>query len=302
MSRRDYSIYTPNEGITDAWGLTVTSIGHTNIKPNTPYPSGGHPKDHALSWERGRVLDAYQIVYISKGSGEFESKGVRKQRIDAGTVFILFPKVWHRYRPHLKTGWVEDWVEIAGEAANRLFRKGVISPRRPIYQVGLRPAVLELFDQCHETALEQGYVARPVLAVLCLQILAQIASSDSASLARRSGDVDPAILKAMTIIGEQFDRPLAMESVAEAVGAGYSYFRRAFKRYTGLTPKQYQLRLRLRRAQQLLASSSMSIQEIADALGFDSAFHLSADFKLRTGQSPTLWRNAHMQNPAEQTE
>jgi AraC-like DNA-binding protein len=293
MARRNYSIYTPNEGVTDAWGLTVTSVGHTNVKPNTPYPSGGHPDDHALSWERGRVLDAYQIVYISKGSGEFESQGLRNQRMIGGAVFILFPKVWHRYRPNPQTGWVEDWIEVTGDAVDRLSLQGVISPRRPIYPIGLRPSVLGLFDECHEIALEQGYLARPVLAVLCLQILAQITSSDRSTSAPQSGHVDAAIVKAMTIIGDQVDQPLLMEGIADAVGLGYSYFRRAFKRHTGLTPKQYHLRLRLRRAQQLLAGSSMSIEEIAFKLGFDSAFHLSADFKRRTGQSPTLWRSTH---------
>ena len=61
-------------------------------------------------------------------------------------------------------------------------------------------------------------------------------------------------------------------------------------RARGLSPKQYHLQLRIRKAQALLTNTSMSFQEVADALGFDSPFHLSADFKMRLGSSPTQWR------------
>ena len=69
----DYSMYLPQGHLTQAWGVSVTSAGHTRIAPGTSYPPGQHPSDHALSWQRGRVLPSYQVVYISEGSGRFES-------------------------------------------------------------------------------------------------------------------------------------------------------------------------------------------------------------------------------------
>ena len=62
------------------------------------------------------------------------------------------------------------------------------------------------------------------------------------------------------------------------------------KEQTGISPKQYQLQIRLHKAQDFLANTSKSVGEIADILGFDSAFHLSKQFKDCTGLAPQAWR------------
>ena len=63
--------------ITDAdkqWGFYVTAVGHSKIQPNEEYPKNNeHPNSHSFTWNNGRILDAYYIVFISKGEGVFES-------------------------------------------------------------------------------------------------------------------------------------------------------------------------------------------------------------------------------------
>lgn len=289
MQLADYSVYLPDGPITEPWGVCVTGAGHTRIPPNVAYPPGRHPDDHALSWERGRVLQAYQIVYITEGGGRFESSATGRRKITAGSAFLLFPGVWHRYEPGRATGWAEDWVELRGPAVDRLERAGVISPKSPVIRLGLRPELLELFVQCHQLArsMPRGY--QPVLGVLGLQILARVVN-DTPTAGADALATDEGVRRAQVLIGDAADRPLRMEEVAEDVGMSYSHFRRAFRARTGLSPKQYHLQLRLRKAQELLADSAMSVKEIADALAYDSPFHLSADFKARTGLSPRQWR------------
>ena len=77
---------------------------------------------------------------------------------------------------------------------------------------------------------------------------------------------------------------------AQELKVGYSYFRQVFKARTGLSPKQYQLQVRLHKAQDLLANTSRSVSEIAEILGFNTAFHLSAQFKNHVGLAPLTWR------------
>jgi two-component system response regulator YesN len=57
-----------------------------------------------------------------------------------------------------------------------------------------------------------------------------------------------------------------------------------------LTPKQYLAAVRVRRAEELLAGTKLTIAEVARRLGYSSAYHLSADFKKRVGHSPQVWR------------
>jgi AraC-like DNA-binding protein len=291
VSIPDYAAYLPGGRVADPWGVSLEAAGHTCIRPGTAYPPAPnrHPDDHLLTWARGRVLSSYQIVYISQGKGLFESSRSGRRQITEWTAFLLFPGVWHRYEPRQATGWVEDWIELRGAAMDRLMRSGVITPRRPVFHIGPQPEIMDAFRQCHEAAraLPPGYHA--VLGTMGLQILARILAAAATTL-RNETRVGRSIRRAQTIIADAASRALAMEEVAEQVGMSYSYFRRAFKARTGLAPKQYHLQARLRRAQEMLTNTAWPVRHISSVLAFDSPFHLSADFKARTGMSPTQWR------------
>jgi AraC-like DNA-binding protein len=88
-----------------------------------------------------------------------------------------------------------------------------------------------------------------------------------------------------------YDAQTAQKNFNSLVDVGYSYFRQAFKAQTGLSPKQYQLQIRLQKAQDLLANTSKSVGEIAEILGFNTAYHLSSQFKQHIGLAPQIWRN-----------
>lgn len=87
------------------------------------------------------------------------------------------------------------------------------------------------------------------------------------------------------------------EGVAISVGeladeAGYSadHFTRIFKSVMGCSPSQYAIQVRLDRAAVLLTESSLTVSAIAEALGYDSAFYLSRQFKIYRGVSPSVYR------------
>ena len=82
-------------------------------------------------------------------------------------------------------------------------------------------------------------------------------------------------------------------SVAELAGrAGYSpvHFTRIFKKVTGYLPREFIIQARIARARQLLKESTLSIGEIADALGYSDVFFFSRQFKSRSGLSPNAFR------------
>jgi AraC-like DNA-binding protein len=99
------------------------------------------------------------------------------------------------------------------------------------------------------------------------------------------------IAKATFIIQESFENAIDMEKLANELPMGYSSFRKAFKRITGESPNQYHLNLRLNRAKDLLTSTLLNINEIADHTGFDSVFYFSKLFKKKNGVSPKYYRN-----------
>lgn len=84
-------------------GTAVSGVGSTRIPPHAPsYPLSVHPDGYMYTWERGRVLHEYSAIYIANGKGSFESTAGGAEDVKAGTVILLFPGEWHRYRPALE--------------------------------------------------------------------------------------------------------------------------------------------------------------------------------------------------------
>ena len=289
---KNYFIYLPNRKSRDPWECAATSVGYSKIAPYHDYPPLRHPVDHHFTWANGRVLQAYQIIYISEGRGVFESESTNKRsRVGAGSVLLLFPGIWHRYAPDEKTGWAEHWIECNGGCFDRAKETGHIAPERAVLRVGFVPDLLLCYDRCHGLAQHLSAGSQALLSTMGIHILSLVLE---ANRLRRSTPVhgDDFVQSAQRLIMEKYQERMRMQDVATALRVGYSRFRQAFKSRTGLSPKQYQLQARIQKAQDLLLNTPMSVKEISLVLGFDSPYHLSRQFKHQVGLAPRHWRQA----------
>jgi len=78
--------------------------------------------------------------------------------------------------------------------------------------------------------------------------------------------------------------------LARRVGYSPIHFSRIFRKVTGVLPGEFIIQVRIERAKQLLRESSLSIGEIANALGYSDVFFFSRQFKARSGLSPSGFR------------
>lgn len=98
--------------------------------------------------------------------------------------------------------------------------------------------------------------------------------------------------RVLAYLEENLHRRVAVGELAEAVGLSESWFAHAFKRETGQTPLQWQMRRRIERAQRLLAEPAIPVAEIAAATGFADQAHLTRVFRSLTGSTPAAWRKS----------
>jgi hypothetical protein len=66
---RNYFKYLNITPLEERWGIYVTATGYSRTEPNDQYPKQEHPESHELTWNRGRILNDFYVVFISKGKG-----------------------------------------------------------------------------------------------------------------------------------------------------------------------------------------------------------------------------------------
>ena len=168
-----FSRYIPSSDEARRWGIFVTDLGYTDIAPSTNYPQGQHPEQYTLNRKTGRILQEHQIVYITRGKGVFWSDRSGTITIRTGSVFLLFPGVRHRYRPHCKTGWEEHWIGFGGDQGEKLMRE-FFSPEKPVIHTGTDSDLLSLFRDACTLAQRESFGFRPVIAAKTMEIIARI--------------------------------------------------------------------------------------------------------------------------------
>jgi len=98
--------------------------------------------------------------------------------------------------------------------------------------------------------------------------------------------------RAKDIMQTRFAARLTMADVARECRLTPSYFARAFRRSTGMSPHQYLMDLRIQEAKRLLLSSSLPLADVALICGFGDQSYLTRVFTRSVGVSPGAWRKS----------
>ena len=96
--------------------------------------------------------------------------------------------------------------------------------------------------------------------------------------------------EAKQYISAHLHEPLQLSDIARRLYLSTAYFSRLFKEKTGMTFSEYLAGCRVERARQLLATTDLSVSEVAAAIGYQEANSFSRLFKARTGQTPSDYR------------
>jgi AraC-like DNA-binding protein len=101
---------------------------------------------------------------------------------------------------------------------------------------------------------------------------------------------DRGVGRAVTFIREHLGETLDLAQVARVAGFAPGYFSKLFKRQVGDTFEHHTRELRLTRARQMLAATTLSIDRIARLAGFVGRSHFHRVFRKHAGQTPADYR------------
>lgn len=93
-------------------------------------------------------------------------------------------------------------------------------------------------------------------------------------------------------IEASLDTDLTLEALAQESGYSRAHFLRMFQAATGLTPHQYVLDVRLKRARERLSQANSSIIDVALSCGFSSQSHMTSVFRRCLNTTPGEFRRS----------
>jgi len=280
------------------WGLYVTGAGRAHIQARQPYPPSGHPSLYRFDWRRGRTLPEFQILLITDGRGVFESHVSDPQTIEPNTLLLLFPGVWHRYRPDSETGWKERWISLNGQTVHQLMDLQFISPDRPVCvcsdaeELSLR--FDRLFDRIHHKPTENSILLSLRAMDFIAEVMEQTAAPALASSVHSPGPIDdvtdPLVAQTLELIWTHSHRPLSVDQLVEDLPVSRRTLERRFAVERDHSILDEINICRVNRAKRLLGETDLPIKTIAYLAGFTSQEHLRVTYSRRQGGSPSAYR------------
>jgi AraC-like DNA-binding protein len=269
--------------------LYVTTVGKVTTLPHADYPykKNKHPEKYILEWEKGRILDEFQFIYISEGGGQlrsFEGETPLRQ----GSLISLVPGEKHRYTPDPETGWTEYWIGFSGTSPREWLDQGQLEKVITLHPILNQREMLVPFNEALEFARDQNAAIQPLAASCVMRIFAYLVERRHM---RFGGEDFDLIDQAKKIFEKNIYFPIDMDEVTDILHINYQQLRDRFRGKTGLSPYQYFLQLKINKAKELLLEGTLSIKEISYKLAFESPYYFSRLFKRKTGVAPSQWCN-----------
>ncbi|MBE5878253.1 MAG: AraC family transcriptional regulator [Lachnospiraceae bacterium] len=98
------------------------------------------------------------------------------------------------------------------------------------------------------------------------------------------------IINAIVYMEDHYKESPSIDDVAQVAGFSTGYFSRLFHAQLGMTYTAYLNNIQIRHVQILLSTTNMSIMDIAHETGYCHGEYLSAQFKKKTGMTPSQYR------------
>ncbi len=265
-----------------------------------------------------RVIFDHEFVFIMEGSGSVFIED-REYTACPGHLYLFKPGISHSITASEKSGIRQPHIHfdlfyqkdsevtpISYRSMDRiredekfLYRKDInecLNVQIPERILLKKPETVEelIFRIINEYEINNSYAflrSKALFIELLCHILEEI-SGDS----NNKNHMIPAIHYETVVVIKEYIRlnyrsKLCLSDIASKANLSENHTIKLFRAAFGITPIQYQIRLRIERGKQLLLESHHTVSDISDHLGFGDVQHFSKVFKNHTKQSPTEFKN-----------
>jgi AraC-like DNA-binding protein len=239
--------------------------------------------------------DFYELVFVVGGTAT-HTVGGTSRTLARGSAFMLTPADFHQVVADPHDPLVCHNVVIQPTTLETCLAE-VLPPGRP-WRCWVTDDLLVAEADFERLWMEtsQPRWGSPVLAGSLLKcILVEFARrcpDGAPGSPRRVSTTDTALAAALTYLEHHFREPLTLAQVAARAHLSPNYFSECFTGLVGVSFQSYLQRLRLRFAESLLVSTSLSVTEVATAAGFNSPSHFGRAYRKCYGVAPSSSRQS----------
>lgn len=247
----------------------------------------------------------YEMVYMKKGYAVFEISG-QPVNLGPNDIVIIKPLQYHKFIVKSENGC--EFIVLNFKFENKFsgeyseipledFLNFVTSRETGAYitlKVSQKNEIIVLLNRIlkERESSEPGSEFLNYLLVLELFVLLSRALKMEweNSIKTKSPKLRELINISVNFIHTNFERDISLGDISKFVFLSPSYFTRAFKEETGMSPINFLLKVRIDRAKELLADTGLKISDIALSVGFSNQQRFNEMFKKYAHQTPLQYR------------
>ncbi|MGX7198524.1 AraC family transcriptional regulator [Enterococcus nangangensis] len=232
----------------------------------------------------------YHWLQTQSGEGEI-TIGEVKLSLPKDAGVLIAPFIPHQYAAKGSEPWVTSFVTIKGTFADRISE--MMQEENYLY-VQKEPQILTWLHGIVDS-YEKRSISGTELSVETYRLLLQLTKHLEWQPPLENKLVQTYLKPTIAYIETHFAEDLSVEILAETIFVTPQYLTRLFRRFYGVTASEYLMRLRIKKAKELLLTKKdTEIQVISQLVGFKSSSHFIATFKKLTSYTPIQFRQLYL--------
>lgn len=241
------------------------------------------------------VHDYYLIHTVLEGEGTFKTGSISKT-CQTGDTFVIFPGSLFSYQAAIDIPWHYTWVALQGRNVSQLLSEVGITQDKPLLHSEDTITIHSLYERIRLSFKQSSYPhlesleASGWLRLLLHHFGLSNRESIPVHLPEMSEIIDRQIDQAIRWISLQYHQHISIDQMASTLGYHRAHLSKAFKQKTGISPKQYLMKVRMDKAKELLGGA-LTIDQISSSVGFNDALYFSRQFHKWSGMSPSEYRH-----------
>lgn len=269
---------------------------------NSFYPWHWHDEVEFAYVEKGviQVSVNNQTLELKKGEGILINSGVLHSYSETDNIVSVLPNIL--FNPLLLSGTKKSiyWQKYVKPLLDAPDFSYYLLKREVSWEKHIIFLLSKSFQLLQNQQFGYEILVRNYFSEILLTLHENLSINSNQVIEQKDNYQINRLRKMVHFIQNNYIDKIEVKDIADSASISVRECLRCFKIVVGISPKQYVIDLRLRRAKELLLNTSLSLIEISEECGFQDQSYFTKKFREKVGYSPGKWRKHAFENSNKQ--